>query len=118
MPERNVVSWSCMMDGYLRCGDCKEALALFREMQKLDGRDVRSNEFTMSVVLSACGQLSALEHGKWAHAYVDKCGLEVDVILGTSLIDMYAKCGSIERARWVFNILGPNKDVMAWSAMI
>lgn len=44
--------------------------------------------------------------------------MEVGVILGTSLIDMYAKCGSIEKARWVFNILGPNKDVMAWSAMI
>ncbi|CAL5352293.1 unnamed protein product [Camellia sinensis] len=118
MPERNVISWSCMIDGYVRCGECTEALVLFREMQELETRDVRPNEFTMSVVLSACGQLGALEHGKWVHAYIDKCGMEVDVVLGTSLIDMYAKCGSIERARWVFNSLGPNKNVMAWSAMI
>ncbi|KAI8522662.1 hypothetical protein RHMOL_Rhmol13G0013600 [Rhododendron molle] len=87
-------------------------------MQELGNKDVRPNEFTMSVVLSACGQLGALEHGKWAHAYIDKCGLEVGVILGTSSIDMYAKCGSIEKARWMFNVLGPNKDAMAWSAMI
>ncbi|GFZ19408.1 pentatricopeptide repeat (PPR) superfamily protein [Actinidia rufa] len=118
MPERNVISWSCMMDGYVRCGECKEALALFREMQKLDSMDVRPNEFTMSVVLSACGRLGALEHGKWAHAYIDKCGMKVGVVLGSCLVDMYAKCGSIERARWVFNILGSDKDVMAWSAMI
>ncbi|OVA00232.1 Pentatricopeptide repeat [Macleaya cordata] len=118
MPERNVISWSCMINGYVKCGEYKEALDLFREMQVLEVGFVRPNEFTMSSVLSACGRLGALEHGKWVHAYIDKCGMKVDVILGTSLIDMYAKCGSIERARSVFNELGPNKDVMAWSAMI
>ncbi|XAR58430.1 hypothetical protein NMG60_11013815 [Bertholletia excelsa] len=118
MPERNVISWSCMMDGYVRCGEYKEALGLFREMQRLESGGIKPNEFTMSAVLSACGRLGALEHGKWAHAYVDKCGMRIDVVLGTSLIDMYVKCGSIERAKWVFTKLGPNKDVMAWSAMI
>nr|DAD38098.1 TPA_asm: hypothetical protein HUJ06_008739 [Nelumbo nucifera] len=118
MPKRNVISWSCMINGYVQCGKYKEALALFREMQMLEVDNVRPNEFTMSSVLLACGRLGALEHGKWAHAYIEKCGMEIDVILGTSLIDMYAKCGSIERARWVFINLGPNKDVMAWSAMI
>ncbi|XP_030532483.1 pentatricopeptide repeat-containing protein At3g62890 [Rhodamnia argentea] len=118
MPERNVISWSCLINGYVRCGEFKEALALFREMQLVEGALVRPNEFTMSGVLSACGQLGALEHGEWVHAYIDKCGIEIDVVLGTCLIDMYAKCGSIERARLVFGNLGPNKDVMAWSAMI
>ncbi|KAF8401454.1 hypothetical protein HHK36_012393 [Tetracentron sinense] len=118
MPQRNVISWSCMINGYVKCGEYKEALELFREMQVLESDIVRPNEFTMSGVLSACGRLGALEHGKWAHAFLNKCGMEVDVVLGTSLIDMYAKCGSIERARWVFSDLGPNKDVMAWSAMI
>ncbi|XP_059625661.1 pentatricopeptide repeat-containing protein At3g62890 [Cornus florida] len=118
MPKRNVISWSCMLSGYVRCGECKEALTLFREMQRMEVSDVRPNQFTMSVVLSACGRLGALEHGKWAHAYIDKCGMKVDVVLGTCLIDMYAKCGSIDRARWVFDNLGPNKDVMAWSAMM
>lgn len=106
-----------MLNGYVRRGLYKETLALFRGMQMLEVDDVRPNEFTMSVVLSACGKLGTLEHGKWAHAYIDRCGMEIDVILGTSLIDMYAKCGRIDRARWVFNNLGPNTDVMAWSAM-
>ncbi|GMH02607.1 hypothetical protein Nepgr_004446 [Nepenthes gracilis] len=118
MPERNVISWSCMINGYVRWGDCKEALALFREMQMLRRSDVRPNEFTMTGVISACGRLGAIEHGKWVHAYIDKCGMKIDVVLGTALIDMYAKCGSIERARWVFDKLGPKKDVMTWSAMI
>ncbi|KAK6260246.1 hypothetical protein SCA6_014720 [Theobroma cacao] len=118
MPERNVRSWSSLINGFVRCGKYKEALALFREMQMFAVNDVRPNEFTMSAVLSACGRLGALEHGKWAHAYIDKCGIKIDVVLGTSLIDMYGKCGSIEKARDVFSNLGPDKDVMAWSAMI
>ncbi|RDX90694.1 Pentatricopeptide repeat-containing protein, partial [Mucuna pruriens] len=117
MPHRNVISWSCMIHGYVRCGEYKAALSLFRILQ-LEGRKLTPNEFTMSAVLSACARLGALEHGKWVHAYIDKTGIKIDVVLGTSLIDMYAKCGSIERAKCIFDNMGPQKDVMAWSAMI
>lgn len=118
MPQRNVISWSCMINGYVNCGDYKAALSLFRNLQMSEGHRLQPNEFTISAVLSACGRLGALEQGKWLHAYIDKSRMKVDVVLGTSLIDMYAKCGNIERARFVFDILGEEKDVMAWSAMI
>uniref|UniRef100_I1L7U9 DYW domain-containing protein n=1 Tax=Glycine max TaxID=3847 RepID=I1L7U9_SOYBN len=118
MPEKNVISWSCMIHGYVSCGEYKAALSLFRSLQTLEGSQLRPNEFTMSSVLSACARLGALQHGKWVHAYIDKTGMKIDVVLGTSLIDMYAKCGSIERAKCIFDNLGPEKDVMAWSAMI
>ncbi|XP_031112136.1 pentatricopeptide repeat-containing protein At3g62890-like [Ipomoea triloba] len=117
MPNRNAVSWSCMMEGYVKTGQYKNALMLFRKMQTLDD-EVRPNEFTMSVLLSACGKLGALEHGKWAHLYIEKYGMRIGDVLGTSLIDMYAKCGSIERARLVFEDMGPTKDVKTWTAMI
>ncbi|KAL2323658.1 hypothetical protein Fmac_028037 [Flemingia macrophylla] len=118
MPERNVISWSCMIHGYVSCGEYKAALSLFRRLQMLQGRNLQPNEFTMSAVISACARLGALEHGKWVHAYINKSGIKVNVVLGTSLIDMYAKCGSIERAKCMFDSMGPEKDVMAWSAMI
>ena len=66
----------------------KEAFALFREMQML-AVDVRPNEFTMTTVLSACGRLGALEHGKWAHAYIEKCGIKIDVVLGRDVCKMW-----------------------------
>nr|XP_010938497.2 LOW QUALITY PROTEIN: pentatricopeptide repeat-containing protein At3g62890-like [Elaeis guineensis] len=116
MPERNVVTWSCMIDGFVKCGDHRGALQLFRNMQR--EACIEPNEFTISSVLAACAKLGALEHGKWAHAYIDRCGMKVNMVLGTSLIDMYARCGSIDRARLVFDSLGPDKDVKAWSAMI
>ncbi|XP_059294782.1 pentatricopeptide repeat-containing protein At3g62890 [Lycium ferocissimum] len=116
MPSRNVISWSSMLDGYVRWGKCKEALELFGQMK--EENEVMPNEYTVSILLAACEQLGSLEHGKWAHAYVYKLGKEINVVLGTSLIEMYAKCGSIVRARLVFENLGPKKDLMAWSAMI
>ncbi|KAK7277752.1 hypothetical protein RJT34_22768 [Clitoria ternatea] len=118
MPQRNVISWSCMIHAYVTSGEYKAALSLFRNLQVLEGGKLRPNEFTLSAVLSACGRLGALQHGRWIHAYIDKTGVIIDVVLGTSLIDMYAKCGNIERAKWVFDKLGGEKDVMAWSAMI
>lgn len=120
MPERNVISWSCLINGYVMCGRNREAVDLFREMQspKTNEAFVRPNEFTMSTLLAACGRLGALEQGKWVHAYIDKYKVEIDIVLGTALIDMYAKCGSLERAKQVFNVLGAKKDVRAYSAMI
>lgn len=118
MHERNVTSWSCMIHGYVRQGEYKEALTLFGEMLVFEKDGLEPNGFTMSSVLSACSGLGALEQGKWAHACINRYGIEVTVVLGTALIDMYAKCGSIETASWVFENLGANKDVMAWSAMI
>ncbi|CAN8269745.1 unnamed protein product [Cochlearia groenlandica] len=120
MPQRNVISWSCMINGYVMSGRYKQALALFRDLlsPKQNEAFVVPNEFTMSTVLSACGRLGAFEQGKWVHAYIDRYQVEVDIVLGTSLIDMYAKCGSLERAKRVFDGLGTKKDVKAYSAMI
>ncbi|KAL8100985.1 hypothetical protein AgCh_033023 [Apium graveolens] len=118
IPVKNVVSWSCMLNGYVKYEKYKECLGLFREMQKLGGDCVRPNEYTMSVLLSACGKLGALEHGNWVHAYIERCGMKIDDVLGTCLIDMYSKCGRVDRAKWVFDNLGSKKDVITWSAMI
>lgn len=76
----------------------------------------------MLAVLSSCGQLGALESGRWVHSYIEngKIGggvVEVEVRVGTALVDMYCKCGSLEDARKVFDrIVG--RDVVAWNSMI
>uniref|UniRef100_UPI0040747504 Synthetic PPR-DYW protein n=1 Tax=synthetic construct TaxID=32630 RepID=UPI0040747504 len=114
MPERTVVSWTAMISGYAQNGQSEEALELFREMQR---EGVKPDEVTLPSVLSACANLGALEQGKQIHAYVIKSGFESDVFVGSALIDMYAKCGSIEDARKVFDKM-PERDVVSWNAMI
>lgn len=112
--DKNLVAWSAMVSGYSRVGMVNEALGLFREMQ---AAGVEPDEVTMVSVISACAKAGALDLGKWVHAYIDRKGITVDLELSTALIDMYAKCGLIERARGVFDAM-VEKDTKAWSAMI
>lgn len=114
MPEKNVVSWSAMINGYAQVGLFKEALELFNDMQ-VSG--FRPNHASIVGALTACAFLGALDQGRWIHAYVDRNGMELDRVLGTALVDMYAKCGCIETARCVFDEM-PNRDVFAFTSLI
>ena len=71
----------------------------------------------MLSVLSSCALLGALDLGRWAHEYVKKNGFDKYVKVNTALIDMYAKCGSLEDSQSVFKNMSV-KDTQAWSAMI
>lgn len=114
MSERDFVSWSTMVSGYVQNGCSNEALVLFKQMQ---AQNVKADEFTLASVVGACGDMGALDLGKWVHSYIDKEGIDIDIVLGTSLVDMYSKCGSLDNAIRVFEGMS-KRDVMAWSTMI
>eukprot|EP01018_Ginkgo_biloba_P008711 Gb_07638 [translate_table: standard] len=114
MPERDVVSWSSMIAGHSQNGHCDQTLKLFRQM-KLAG--VKPSSVTFASVLPACAHLAFVKQGKEIHNYIIRSGLESDIFVGSALIDMYAKCGSIGVARQVFNRL-PHRDVVLWNAII
>ncbi|XP_022983674.1 pentatricopeptide repeat-containing protein At1g08070, chloroplastic-like [Cucurbita maxima] len=114
MPKKDVVSWSSMISGYAQHDLFYETLTLFQEMQ-MNG--FKPDETTLVSVISACTRLAALEQGKWVHAYIKKNGLTVNVILGTTLIDMYMKCGCAESALEVFDGM-VEKGVSTWNALI
>lgn len=102
--RRDVVSGNVMIGGYKHAGEYKEVLALFSKMQS-SSED--PNGITLLSVRPACAYLGSLDLGKWIHTYVDKNIVKAEVnystkhSLYTSLIDMYAKCGSIDAAQQV-----------------
>lgn len=114
MPERNVVSWSAMITGYAQMGFFNESLELFNKMQ-VSG--FRPNHASIVGALTACALLGALDQGRWIHAYIDRNRMELDVKLGTALVDMYAKCGCIEMASRVFEDMA-HRDVFAFTSWI
>eukprot|EP01018_Ginkgo_biloba_P008758 Gb_27491 [translate_table: standard] len=114
MPERNVVSWNAMVAGYAHNGRYYDALKLFQQMQ-LTG--LKPNLTTIASVLPACANLAPLQQGKEVHKDIIKSGFQSDVIVGSALVDMYAKCGNIEDAHRVFDSM-PKRDVVSWTAMI
>jgi pentatricopeptide repeat protein len=115
MPTRNVVSWTAMILGYVKCGQGHKALELFQQMQMEEG--IKPNPVTFVGVLNGCAIMGALEEGRHIHKQIAQCGLESELFVSSSLVDMYAKCGSIEDARRVFNQM-PKRNVVSWSTMI
>ena len=114
MRERDVVSWTTMIDGYSRKGLPDEALRVFCSMRETS---VRPNEVTMVGVVSACSQLGDLSLGKSVHEYVEEFGVSVSVNLMNALVDMYGKCGCLDSARRVFDGM-ESKDVFSWTSMM
>ncbi|GLJ49785.1 hypothetical protein SUGI_1057230 [Cryptomeria japonica] len=114
MPNRCVISWNAIVAGHTQNGNFSEALLLFREMRMMG---MKPNGVTFVSVLPACANLAALEHGKAVHEDIIKSGFESDTLVGNSLVDMYAKCGSIEDAQIVFDNM-PAWDVVSWNAII
>ncbi|CAH1443754.1 unnamed protein product [Lactuca virosa] len=114
MPHRNSVSWNNMISGYVRTGKWVEALDLFRIMQI---EKMKPSEFILVSLLNASANLGALNQGEWIHDYIIKNKLELNVIMITAIINMYCKCGSIERACQVFES-SPIKGLSSWNSMI
>lgn len=114
MPSKNVVSWNAIITGYAHASCFNEVLVLFEDMQ--DAK-VKPDNCTFVNVLSACARVGALSQGEWIHAYIDKNRIEIDGFIATALVDMYSKCGIIEKAMKIFrNTL--RKDVSTWNSMI
>ncbi|GKU86318.1 hypothetical protein SLEP1_g855 [Rubroshorea leprosula] len=52
---------------------------------------VNPDKITMSTIISACAQTGALDIGREIHLYVIQTGFDLDVYIGSALVDMYAK---------------------------
>ncbi|XP_057861164.1 putative pentatricopeptide repeat-containing protein At3g13770, mitochondrial [Cryptomeria japonica] len=114
MPERNVITWTTLIAGYVQHGFANEALKLFSQMNMAG---VKPNSVTIATVLPSCAYLTALQQGKEIHAYIIKFGFTPHVIVESALVDMYAKCKNIELARNIFDRM-TLKNVVSWNSMI
>ncbi|KAK1271415.1 Pentatricopeptide repeat-containing protein [Acorus gramineus] len=122
IPVRDVVSWNSMIAASTQAGRPEEALELFRRMEVEDVKpndkeDIIADQVTFVSVLSVCSQLGTIDLGRLIHASIHKHGITLNCHLATSLIDMYAKCGNLEKAVEVFRSVD-QRDVFLWSAMM
>lgn len=113
--ERDSVSWSAIIASFVNNGYASEALALFKQMQ-LENKVV-PDEVTMLSVISAVSHLGALELGRWVRMYIGRIGLGISVALGTALIDMFSRCGSIDESVRVFEGMAV-RNVLTWTVLI
>ncbi|KAG9154702.1 hypothetical protein Leryth_019040 [Lithospermum erythrorhizon] len=114
MPEKNAVSWSVMINGCSQMGFFNEAREFFVDMMDAG---FRPNRAAVVGALTACSFLGNLDQGRWIHGYVERSEVELDTVLGTALVDMYAKCGCMDMACHVFEEI-PCKDIVAYTSLI
>ncbi|CAD6236630.1 unnamed protein product [Miscanthus lutarioriparius] len=114
MPSPDVVAWTTMITAYRNHGRSFHALATFRRMF---AASVAPNRVTMVSTLGACAAHGAADTGIWIHQYVQKQGWELDVVLGTALVDMYGKCGHVVEGVRVFSEM-TERNVCTWNSII
>ncbi|XVF60645.1 hypothetical protein PTKIN_Ptkin08bG0064800 [Pterospermum kingtungense] len=114
MWKPNVVSWNSMICGYFKNGCAKEALWIFNQM--VDD-EVEMDCATAVSVLPVCGYLKELEVGRRVYELVKEKGWDGEIVVGNALVDMFAKCGSMEEARLVFDGM-VKRDVVTWTSLI
>ncbi|KAL8193412.1 hypothetical protein R6Q57_026547 [Mikania cordata] len=114
MPERNLISWSTMIGGYAKNGEPQTALEL---LGRFKTQCIKPDETFILGVISACSQLGVLDAAESViNDYVGTTLLS-NLHVSTSLIDMYAKCGNLEKAAQVFAMTS-GKDLFCYSTMI
>ena len=114
IPYRNVVSWTSLLGGYVEQGYAEQALRCFEHM-KAEGISLDAASFVC--ILRACGMSGSITKGEEVHAEIDRHGLlDANLLVGSTLIDMYAKCGLLAKAQEVFDRL-PIRNVVSWNAL-
>lgn len=114
LPVRNVIAWTALIAGYTDHGHGKEALNCFKQMRQ---EGVYPDAVTYICSLKACSLVKASQNGRAIHAEISRKGLESDLIVGSTLVDMYVKCGLLTKARAVFDKL-PVRDVVLWTTLM
>lgn len=115
MPQRDVVAWTAMVEGYTSCNHHSQSWVLFSEMVR-DG--VSPNAFTFSSVLKACKGMKALPCGALVHGLAIKHGMEGNIYVENSVMDMYAtSCASMNDACRVFRGIDV-KNAVSWTTLI
>ncbi|KAI5063829.1 hypothetical protein GOP47_0020499 [Adiantum capillus-veneris] len=114
LPEKNVYAWSALMIAYIKLGQCGKAISLHCQMQ---AACVEPDGHTFVALLKACANISAWTQGRLIHAQVTEMGLEADLFIGNTLVDLYAKAGSMEDSLQVFAGF-QCRDITTWNAVI
>ncbi|XP_022751402.1 putative pentatricopeptide repeat-containing protein At3g47840 [Durio zibethinus] len=115
MPQRDEISWTTIISGYVNAKNSREALLLFSKMWVSPGLSM--DPFSLSIALKVCALDFDLNYGESLHGYLVKSGFVNSVFVGSALLDMYTKFGKIEQGIKVFDEM-PIKNVVSWTAII
>ncbi|KNA21183.1 hypothetical protein SOVF_045710 [Spinacia oleracea] len=114
MKRKDLVCWTTMVTGFAKIGQGMESIGVFREMQR---HGMEGDGVVMLGLIQACTDIGDMKMCLSVHGHLIRRNLQMDVVIHTSLVDMYAKNGHLGVAYSVFCNM-PQKNVVSWSALI
>ncbi|XP_010104009.2 pentatricopeptide repeat-containing protein At3g12770 [Morus notabilis] len=114
MTERDVVCWNSIIGGYVQASQIREAFDMFFRMCN---SGIIPSPITMVSLIQACIKSGNLELGKCVHSCTIGLGMRNDILVLTSLVNMYSNMGEIVSAQWLFETM-PTRNLVSWNAMI
>ena len=112
--ERDAVAWNALIVGYAEHSRGKEVLGF---LEKMKAQAMSPDVVALAYGIKACSRIGDIGNGHVIHMESVKHGLETDDLIGSTLIDMYAKFGMLAKAQEVLKELS-SRDVVSWSALI
>lgn len=144
--DLNVISFTALLEGYVKLGYLQSAREVFDSMEHRDvvawtaiivgyvqngfNKDAMElfslmlcegpepNNYTLSAILSVCASLASLEHGRQIHSKAIRSKEGLSISVSNALITMYAKSGCIELARRAFSQISLTMEPVSWTSMI
>ncbi|KAL2935323.1 hypothetical protein RDABS01_018441 [Bienertia sinuspersici] len=110
MTHKDTASWNTLISGF----QTEEALILFSQMLR---HQFAPDQTTYVTILSICGSFALHNWGKAIHSQTIKTGFVYDVLVSSSLMSMYSKCGLVKDATTLFQSM-EYRDIVTWNAMI
>ncbi|KAI5056956.1 hypothetical protein GOP47_0028774 [Adiantum capillus-veneris] len=113
-PSQDVALWNAILTVFAQHGQSNVSWVLYSRMQQLG---IFPNKVTFIILLSVCSSEATLKQGKELHSWVINVGLEDNIVVGTALINMYSRCGSMDTTEGIFDGL-LHRDLILWNSMI
>ncbi|KAJ6720829.1 PENTATRICOPEPTIDE REPEAT-CONTAINING PROTEIN MITOCHONDRIAL [Salix viminalis] len=113
IPDPDFLSWKVIIRWYFLNSEFRHIMGFYNRMRMCLKE---CDNIVFSHVLKACSESRDFDAGRKVHCQIVKFGTP-DSFVFTGLVDMYAKCGEIERSRSVFDEI-LDRNVFSWSSMI
>ena len=111
----SIFTWNALVSAYINLGDHETALHLFYKMQETG--EVVPDKVSYLSAIKCCSFVGCIKNSRLLHTQIIRAGLLLDVAVGSSIVDMYCKCGDLPNARKVFNFYH-NMDLILWAAQL
>ncbi|CAI9752710.1 unnamed protein product [Fraxinus pennsylvanica] len=115
-PRSDLCTYNSVLSVLLDHGYMREAFEvlcrLVAEYERLEWDNI-----TYVNIFGLCARIGDLTLGQQTHSTMLKTGVELDLFVGSAVIDMYGKCGEISSMRKKFEGL-QTKNVVTWTAIL